>query len=74
MGMTRRTRRLVGGSTLLAAGAISMPLPIVPGWLLVAVGLGVLAPEVEWADRLVKRFKPDTPVEKDEDTPHRQAA
>jgi len=51
-----------------------MPLPIVPGWLLVAVGLGVLAPEVEWADRLVKRFKPDTPVEKDEDTPHRQAA
>lgn len=72
--MNRRTRRLVGGSTLLAAGAVAMPLPIVPGVVLVAIGLGVLAPEVEWADRLVRRFKSEDPPNVDVPQERRRAA
>lgn len=53
--MNRRTR-LVTGGTLLAAGAVAAPIPVVPGFVLVAAGLGVLAPEVAWANRLAGYF------------------
>lgn len=41
----------VAGSVVLVAGIIAIPLPG-PGWLIVFLGLGILASEFMWARRL----------------------
>ena len=52
----RRVFRVVAGFTLLLAGAIMIVTPG-PGWLVIFLGLGLLAAEFVWARRLMDRMK-----------------
>lgn len=52
----KRIFRIVLGFLLLAAGAALLVLPG-PGWLTIALGLGLLAREFEWARRWLDRLK-----------------
>ena len=52
----RRIFRVVAGFTLLAAGVVMLVTPG-PGWLVIFLGLGLLAAEFVWAKRLVDRMK-----------------
>jgi hypothetical protein len=54
---TKRWGRLVGGTTLIGAGIASLVIPVLPGVLIVAAGLGVLAPEVPAAQRAIDRIR-----------------
>jgi uncharacterized protein (TIGR02611 family) len=52
----RRIFRIVFGFTLLAAGAVMLVTPG-PGWVVILLGLGLLAAEFVWARRLMDRIK-----------------
>jgi len=52
----RRLSRIVGGFTLLLIGIIMLVTPG-PGWLVILLGLGLLAAEFVWARRLMDRIK-----------------
>jgi len=52
----RRLSRIVGGFTLLLIGLVMLITPG-PGWLVILLGLGLLAAEFVWARRLVDRIK-----------------
>lgn len=52
----KRVLKIVFGFTLLAAGVIMIVTPG-PGWLVIALALGVLAAEFVWAQRLLDRVK-----------------
>src|SRR5712692_11401901 len=52
----RRVFRIVAGFTLLLAGAVMLVTPG-PGWLVIFLGLGLLAAEFVWARRLMDRMK-----------------
>jgi uncharacterized protein (TIGR02611 family) len=52
----RRVFRIVAGFTLLLVGAVMLVTPG-PGWLVIFLGLGLLAAEFVWAERLMKRIK-----------------
>lgn len=52
----RRGFRIVAGFTLLVAGVIMIVTPG-PGWLVILLGLGLLAAEFVWARRLMDRIK-----------------
>jgi len=52
----RRIFRVVAGFTLLAAGVVMLITPG-PGWLVILLGLGLLAAEFVWARRLMDRIK-----------------
>jgi uncharacterized protein (TIGR02611 family) len=52
----RRVFRVVAGFTLLAAGAVMLITPG-PGWLVIFLGLGLLAAEFVWARRWMDRIK-----------------
>jgi uncharacterized protein (TIGR02611 family) len=52
----RRVFRIVFGFTLLALGAVMLVTPG-PGWLIIFLGLGLLAAEFVWARRLMDRLK-----------------
>jgi tellurite resistance protein TerC len=52
----KRISRIVLGFLLLAVGAALLVLPG-PGWLTIALGLGLLAREFEWARRWLDRLK-----------------
>lgn len=59
MGITRAAKRLarmVAGFLLLLAGLAMLVLPG-PGWITVALGLALLAPDFPWARRLLDRLK-----------------
>ena len=47
-------RSIIGvlGGTIIVVGIILLPLPG-PGWLVIFLGLGLLATEFEWAERLL---------------------
>lgn len=51
-----RLLRIIGGFLLLLAGAAMILLPG-PGWVTVALGLALLAPEFTWARRALDRLK-----------------
>ncbi len=53
----RRLGRIVGGTTLVGAGIASMALPVLPGLLMVAAGLAILAPDVPAAQRAIDRIR-----------------
>ncbi len=53
----RRFGRIAGGTAIVGAGIASLALPILPGVVIVAAGLGVLAPEVPAAQRAVDRIR-----------------
>jgi uncharacterized protein (TIGR02611 family) len=48
--------RIVGGFTLLLIGVVMLITPG-PGWLVILLGLGLLAAEFVWARRLMDRIK-----------------
>jgi uncharacterized protein (TIGR02611 family) len=52
----RRLSRIVGGFTLLLVGLVMIFTPG-PGWLVILLGLGLLAAEFVWARRLMERIK-----------------
>jgi uncharacterized protein (TIGR02611 family) len=52
----RRAFRIVAGFTLLLAGLVMVITPG-PGWLVIFLGLSLLAAEFIWARRLMDRMK-----------------
>ena len=52
----RRFSKILGGFTLLALGAVMLFTPG-PGWLVIFLGLTLLAAEFVWARRLMDRMK-----------------
>ena len=52
----RRVFRIIAGFTLLLAGGVMLVTPG-PGWLVIFLGLGLLAAEFVWAERLMNRIK-----------------
>jgi uncharacterized protein (TIGR02611 family) len=52
----RRAFRIVAGFTLLLVGAVMIITPG-PGWLVIFLGLSLLAAEFIWARRLMDRMK-----------------
>jgi uncharacterized protein (TIGR02611 family) len=52
----RRIFRIIAGFTLLLAGVVMIVTPG-PGWLVILLGLGLLAAEFVWARRLMDRIK-----------------
>ena len=52
----RRVFRVVAGFTLLAVGVVMLVTPG-PGWLVILLGLSLLAAEFIWARRLMDRIK-----------------
>lgn len=52
----RRLSRIVGGFTLLLIGVVMLVTPG-PGWIVILLGLGLLAAEFVWARRLMERIK-----------------
>jgi hypothetical protein len=53
---TKRFLKILFGFTLLALGVVMLVTPG-PGWLVIALGLGVLAAEFVWARRLLDSLK-----------------
>ena len=45
--------RTVGGFLLVLIGVIGLILPVMPGWIFLIPGLGLLAERYDWAKRLV---------------------
>jgi uncharacterized protein (TIGR02611 family) len=56
MDQVKRVARTVSGFTLLVAGGLMILLPG-PGWVTIALGLAILAPEFPWAQRALDRIK-----------------
>jgi uncharacterized protein (TIGR02611 family) len=52
----RRIFRVVAGFTLLLVGVVMLVTPG-PGWVVILLGLGLLAAEFVWARRLMDRIK-----------------
>ena len=55
----KRLFKIVAGFTLLGVGAIMIVTPG-PGWLVIGLGLALLAAEFVWARRLLNRLKAET--------------
>jgi len=58
-GTLKQARRIaiaVVGFTILAIGGVMLVTPG-PGWLVIAIGLGVLGAEFVWARRILRRLK-----------------
>jgi uncharacterized protein (TIGR02611 family) len=60
----RRFFKILGGFTLLLVGAIMVFTPG-PGWLVIFLGLTVLAAEFVWAKKLMDRMKQESTRLKD---------
>ena len=56
MSHVKRVARIVSGFALLLAGAAMILLPG-PGWVTIALGLALLAPDFPWARRALDRIK-----------------
>lgn len=56
MQQAKRWMKIIFGFTLLALGALMVVTPG-PGWLIMLLGLGVLAAEFMWARKLLDRMK-----------------
>jgi uncharacterized protein (TIGR02611 family) len=56
IGQVRRFFKVLGGFTLLGLGAVMLFTPG-PGWLVIFLGLTLLAAEFVWARRLMDRMK-----------------
>jgi uncharacterized protein (TIGR02611 family) len=54
--VTTRIARMTAGSLVLVLGAILLPLPG-PGWVVIALGLGILSKDVAWAERTLDRVR-----------------
>jgi uncharacterized protein (TIGR02611 family) len=52
----KRFFKIIGGFTLLLVGVLLVFTPA-PGWVVIALGLGLLGAEFVWARRLLDRLK-----------------
>ncbi|HKA69086.1 MAG TPA: PGPGW domain-containing protein [Actinomycetes bacterium] len=55
--LTWRVVVFMVGTAVIGAGIAGLILPALPGWVLIIVGLGLLATEFAWAERLLDRVK-----------------
>ncbi|MFM2433520.1 MAG: hypothetical protein RI974_260 [Actinomycetota bacterium] len=46
---------VVIGSLMLIGGLLGLVLPVIPGWVLIFLGIAILALELEWARELNKQ-------------------
>lgn len=53
----KRIAVTIVGSLILLIGIAGLALPLLPGWALIFVGLGILATEYVWARRLLMKAK-----------------
>ena len=53
----KRIAVTIVGVAVLLVGLAGLLLPVLPGWVLIFVGLGILATEYVWAQRLLKTAK-----------------
>jgi len=53
----RRIGVTIAGVVVLLVGLAGLLLPVLPGWVLIFVGLGILATEYVWAQRLLRLAK-----------------
>ena len=58
--ISRRTWRILLGFSLLALGIAGLGLPVLQGWLLLLMGILVLAEEIAFFKRLADRIKSGT--------------
>jgi hypothetical protein len=63
-GVIKRIIRMSIGGFLLFAGLLMMVLPG-PGLLVIAIGLGILARDVAWAERLLERVRERLPQDEE---------
>ena len=63
-GVIVRLARITGGFTVLLLGLIAIPLPG-PGWLIVGVGLAILARDFVWAERMLNIVRKRLPQNED---------
>jgi uncharacterized protein (TIGR02611 family) len=61
----KRIAVTVAGVVVLLVGLAGLVLPILPGWLLIFAGLGILATEYVWARRLLVKAKDIATAAKD---------
>ncbi len=61
----RRIAVTIAGVVVLLVGIAGLILPILPGWALIFVGLGILATEYVWARRLLMKAKETAIAAKD---------
>lgn len=61
----KRIAVTVAGVLVLLVGLAGLVLPVLPGWLLIFVGLGILATEYVWAQRLLRLAKEKSSDAKD---------
>lgn len=59
-----RLARMAAGTAVLVIGAVMLVLPG-PGWLVIAVGLGILARDVAWAERALAAVRRRLPSDAD---------
>ena len=52
-----RVLRMMAGTILLVIGLAGLLLPILPGWLLIFVGLGLLGVKLPYVDRLAEHAR-----------------
>ena len=72
----RNARRIgitIGGVIVVLLGLAGLVLPFLPGWLLIFVGLGILATEYVWARRLLMKAKDIAEAAKDKALEKRSA-
>ena len=55
--LTWRVVVFMVGTAVIGAGIAGLVLPALPGWVLIFIGLGLLATEFAWAERLLDRVK-----------------
>jgi len=53
----KRIAVTIAGFAVLLVGLAGLVLPVLPGWILIFVGLGILATEYVWAQRLLNTAK-----------------
>jgi uncharacterized protein (TIGR02611 family) len=61
----KRIAVTIAGVLVLLVGLAGLLLPVLPGWLLIFVGLGILATEYVWARRLLERARDMATAAKD---------
>src|SRR4249919_1129714 len=61
----KRIAVTVAGTVVLLLGIAGLALPILPGWALIFVGLGILATEYVWARKLLMKAKETAIAAKD---------
>jgi len=53
----RQVAILLAGSAVILLGIAGLVLPVIPGMVVIPVGLAILATEFVWARRLLKQMK-----------------